>query len=182
MKNLQYDSTQLFEAFVKSAQYLVRLDSQQDVWEHLGKFIATYFPADWTALVQQDPVDGVFVQHCTLPEEAALRIIRTDEVKTLIADALNTGFLATQVIFTPSPSMTVFLPIAEERKVILIGHETTEPLSKELLNTYLAIAGMAATTFERLRAEEALRLAGSYNRNLLEASLDPPLQSARTQR
>ena len=102
-------------------------------------------------------MDGVFVQHCTLPEEAALRIIRTDEVKTLIADALNTGFLASQVILTPSPSMTVFLPIAEERKVILIGHETTEPLSKELLNTYLAIAGLAGTTFERLRAEDEIK-------------------------
>ena len=173
MKNIQYDSAQLFEAFVKSAQYLVRLNSRLDVREHLGKFIATYFPADWTALVQQDPVNGVFVQHCTLPEEAAALIIRTDGVKTLIADALDTGFLATEVILTPRPSMTAFLPIAGEQKVILIGHETTGPIPKESLNTYLAIAGMAATTFERKRADDALRLAGIYNRNLIEASLDP---------
>ncbi|MGC2424356.1 MAG: PAS domain S-box protein, partial [Nitrospirota bacterium] len=173
MKNLQYDDTQLFDAFVKSAQYLVRLNSRQDVWDHLGKFIETHFPADWTALVQQDSAGGLQVQHCTLPEEAALRVIGRDEVKTLISDTLNTGFLASEVILTPRPSMTAFLPIAGERKVILIGHTTTAPIPKELLNTYLAIAGLAGTTFERLRAEEALRLAGNYNRNLLEASLDP---------
>jgi PAS domain S-box-containing protein len=173
VKNLKFDNAQLFEAFVKSAQYLVRLDSRQDVWEHLGKFIETHFPAAWTALVQQDPVDGAWLQHCTLPEESAALIIRTDGVKALIADTLNSGFLATEVILTPRPSMTAFLPITVERKVILIGHDTTGPIPKELLNTYLAIAGLAATTFERLRAEEALRAAGEYNRNLLEASLDP---------
>jgi PAS domain S-box-containing protein len=173
MKNLQYDNAQLFEAFLKSAQYLVRLSSEQDVWEHLSKFIAAHFPADWTALVQKDPVHGLRLRHCTLPEEDALRLIGADEVKNLIADALNSGFLATQVVLTPRSSMTAFLPIAGEQKVLLIGHKAAEPIPKELLNTYLAIAGLAATTFERLRAEEALRLAGSYNRNLLEASLDP---------
>jgi PAS domain S-box-containing protein len=157
MKNLQYDNAQLFEAFLKSAQYLVRLSSEQDVWEHLSKFIATHFPADWTALVQKDPVHGLRLRHCTLPEEAALQILGTDEVKNLLADALNTGFLATQVVLTPQPSMTAFLPIAGEQKVILIGHNTAEAIPKELLNTYLAIAGLAATTFERLRAEDEIK-------------------------
>ncbi|MGA2191884.1 MAG: PAS domain S-box protein [Nitrospirota bacterium] len=173
MKNQRYSNPQLFEAFIKSAQYLVRLKTQQDVWDHLGKFIMTYFPADWTALVQRDPVSGVSVCHCTLPQEAAAQIIRTNEVNTLIADVLDSGFFASQTILTPSPSMTVFLPIAEEHKVILIGHKTSEPLPKELLNIYIAIAGLAGTTYERLRAEEALQLANAYNRTLLEASLDP---------
>lgn len=157
MKYLRFNNTQLFEAFVKSARYLVRLNSRQDVWEHLGKFIETHFPADWTALVRQDPVDGVFVQHCTLPEEAAARIIGTDEVKNLIADTLNTGFPASRVVLAPRPSMTAFLPIAGEQKVILIGHGTTGPIPKELLDTYLAIAGLAATTFERLRAQDEIK-------------------------
>ena len=34
-----------FEAFIKAAQYIVRLKSQQDVWDHLAKLIVTYFPA-----------------------------------------------------------------------------------------------------------------------------------------
>ena len=47
-----YDKPQMFDAFIKSVQYLVRLKTQQDVWDHLGKFIMTYFPADWTAVVR----------------------------------------------------------------------------------------------------------------------------------
>ena len=153
MKDPRYSDPQLFEAFVKSAQYLVRLNTQQDVWDHLGKFITTYFPADWTALVQRDSAGKVSIQYCNLPGEAVAQTIRTDEVRTLIADVLDSGFFASQTILTPSPSMTVFLPIAEEHKVILIGHKTGEPLPKELLNIYLAIAGLAGTAFERLRAE-----------------------------
>jgi len=67
--------------------------------------------------------------------------------------------LATQVILTPAPSMTAFLPIVEEyrtEKVMLIGHRNTDPLPKELLNIYLAIAGLAGTTSERLHYEREL--------------------------
>ena len=46
----------LFEAFTKAAQYIVRLKSQQDVWDHLARLIISYFPADWTAFARRDPV------------------------------------------------------------------------------------------------------------------------------
>jgi PAS domain S-box-containing protein len=80
-------------------------------------------------------------------------------VRTLIADVLDSGFLASRVILTPAPSMTVCLPIAEEREpenIMLIGHTSADPLSKELLNIYLAIAGLAGATLERLRNEREL--------------------------
>ena len=35
---------QWFDAFIKSAQYIVRLKSQQDVWEHLAKLIVYVLP------------------------------------------------------------------------------------------------------------------------------------------
>lgn len=159
MKSFRYDKPQLFEAFIKSAQYFVRLKTQQDVWDHLGKFIMTYFPADWTAFVQRDPINGISLHHCTLPDGVAAQLILMDEVRTLIADVLDSGFLASHVILTPTPSMTVFLPIVEEyqpEKVMLIGHKAADPLPKELQNIYLAIAGLAGTTFERLHNEREL--------------------------
>jgi PAS domain S-box-containing protein len=159
MNNFRYGTPELFEAFIKSTQYLVRLKQQQDIWEHLGKFIVTYFPAGWTAFVDRDEMHGYSVLHCTLPDPAAAQGMLTDEVRDVITDVLDSGFLTTHVISAPAPSMTVFLPVAEEhrsQKVMLIGHKGGDPLPKELLNIYLALAGLAGTTFGRLRNEEEL--------------------------
>lgn len=147
-----------FEAFVKSAQYIARLKTEQDIWEHLGKFMMTYFPVDWTAFIRKDPAGGISIHHCTLPE--VTDFIMGDEIRTLVADVQGSGFLASRIILSPAPSMTVFLPIAEEpgsEMVMLIGHKTAEPVQKELLDIYLAIAGLAGTTCERLRNERELK-------------------------
>jgi len=161
MEHFQYDQPRLFEAFIKSVQYLVRLRTQQDVWDHLGKFIMTYFPAAWTAFVQRDSLNGITVHHSTLPGGDEAQEILTDEVRALVADVLDSGFLTSRVILTPAPSMTVFIPITEEQqqeKVLLIGHAASGPVPNELLNIYLAISGLAGATFERLRNELELHL------------------------
>ena len=56
--------------------------------------------------------------------------------------------------------MTAFLPIVENcqtSRVMLIGHTDAQPLPKELLSIYLALAGLAGTAAERKRAEEEVR-------------------------
>jgi signal transduction histidine kinase/ferredoxin len=158
-QGLRYDKPQLFEAFIKATQYIVRLKTQQDVWDHLGKFILAYFPATWTAFVQRDAEGGLSIHHCTLPGEAAERVL-TDETRVVIADVLDSGFLASRAIQTPAPSMTAFLPIMEGRmkRVMLIGHAASDPMPHELLNIYLAVAGLAGATFERLQNEHELTM------------------------
>ncbi len=151
----------MFEAFLKSTQYLLRLQTQQDIWEHLGKFVLTHFPADWLAFVERDSNDNrLTLRYSTLSEAASERQILTNEVRTLVADVLESGFLASRVLLTPAPSMTAFLPIVENglaSRVMLIGHTNAQPLPKELLSIYLALAGLAGTTTERKRAEEEVR-------------------------
>ena len=157
---LRSGEPQLFEAFLKSAQYLVRLQTQQDIWEHLGKFVLTHFPADWLAFVERDSGNSLSLHYCTLPEVVAAQNILTNEVRALVADVLESGFLASRVLLTPAPSMTAFLPIVENYQtsgVMLIGHTDAQPLPNELLNIYLALAGLAGTTIERKRAEEEVR-------------------------
>lgn len=160
MKTLRSGEPQLFEAFLKSAQYLVRLQTQQDIWEHLGKFVLKYFPAEWLAVVEQGSGNSFALHYCTLPKESAAENILTDEVRTLVADVLESGFLASRVLLTPTPSMTVFLPVVENSRAsraMLIGHNNAQPLPNELLNIYLALAGLAGATTERKRAEEEVR-------------------------
>jgi PAS domain S-box-containing protein len=151
---------QVFEAFLKSTQYLVRVPAQQDIWEHLGKFVLTHFPAEWLAFVEQDSGNSLSLRYCTLPKALTEQNILTNEARTLAADVLESGFLASCVIRTPAPSMTAFVPIVENcqtSRVMLIGHTDAEPIPKELLSIYLALAGLAGTTAERKRAEEEVR-------------------------
>ncbi len=160
MKRFRNEAPDLFEAFIKSVQYIVRLKTQQDIWEHLEKLILTYFPADWTAFVRLDPQGDISILQCTLPDEKGMQCFLNEDVRTLIAEVLDSGFLASRIIFEPFPSMTVFLPIVEQNKinmVMLIGHKTAEPLPNELLNIYLAISGLAGATFERLYNEIELK-------------------------
>jgi PAS domain S-box-containing protein len=159
MKDPRPGAPELFEAFLKSAQYLVRLQTQQDIGEHLGKFVLTHFPATWLAFVQRDSGNNLALDYCTLPEPAAAQTILTDEVRSLVADVLESGFLASRILHTPSPSMTAFLPLVENyqtSRVMLIGHKDAQPLSNELLSIYLALAGLAGTTTERLHNEREL--------------------------
>jgi signal transduction histidine kinase/ferredoxin len=159
MSEARYGNPRLFEAFVKSAQYIVRLKTQQDVWDHLGKFITTHFPANWTAFVRRDDGSGFTIHHGTLPDAAIAEQIFTREVRALVSDVLESGFLASRVIAAPEPSMTVFLPVAEgprTAQVMLIGHKAIDPLPNELLNIYLAVAGLAGATSERLLNEREL--------------------------
>ncbi len=160
MSGVQYGNPKLFEAFVKSAQYIVRLKTQQDVWDHLAKFITTHFPADWTAFVRRDDDSSeISIRHSTIPDAIAAERILTEEVQALVSDVLESGFLASRVIFAPEPSMTVFLPVAEGPRtgqVMLIGHQAVDPLPNALLNIYLAVAGLAGATSERLLNEREL--------------------------
>ncbi len=159
MSDVRYGNPRLFEAFVKAAQYIVRLNTQYDVWDYLGKFITTHFPANWTAFVRRDDLSDISIHHSTLNDVVAAERILMEDVRALVLDVLESGFLATRIIFTPEPSMTVFLPVAEGPRtgqVMLIGHKAVDPLPNALLNIYLAIAGLAGATSERLQNEREL--------------------------
>ena len=160
MKDLPGGEQKMFEAFLKSTQYLLCLQSQQDIWEHLGKFVLTHFPANWLAFIDRDSDNSLAFRYCTLPESVATQQILTDEVRTLLADVMESGFLASSILLTPAPSMTAFVPIVENgrsSRVMLIGHTDARPLPTGLLGIYLALAGLAGTTTERKRAEEEVR-------------------------
>ena len=159
MTNVPNGQSTLFEAFLKSAQYIVRIKGEQDVWEHVGKLIVTHFPADWVAFAEADSGGGISVLQCTPSGTSLARELATEEVRALVADVLESGFLMSRAILAPDPVMTAFLPIVEEyqtRAVMLVGHQLAQPVSADLLNVYLAVAGLVGTALERLRGEEEL--------------------------
>ena len=170
MNSKEYGGSQILEAFIKSAQYIARLKTQQDIWNHLGKLLVTYFPAEWVAFAQADADGGILVHHCTPGVPFAASDLPVD-LRDLVVDVIESGFLACFPVTGPPASMTVFLPIFEQyhpEQVMLIGHGNADPLPNDLLNTYLAVAGLAGTALERLHTEQELSQHQDYLEELVK--------------
>ena len=180
MDQVPNEYAELLEAFLKSTQYIVRLKTQQDVWEHVGKLVVTQFPADWVAFGEREPQGAISVHHCTSSDPSLAQKLAGEEVDALVGDVLESGFLTSRVILAPTRTMVAFLPIIEgyqTKGVMLIGCAATGPMSNDLLNVYLAVAGLVGTALERLHSEQELirhrgyleELVGERTRELMEA-------------
>jgi signal transduction histidine kinase len=148
------------EAFLKAAQYIVRLTEQQDVHEHLAGLMVTFFKAAWVAFARREPGGEIVLHHGTPPDPVFTAAPFGKETGGVIADVLESGFLASHLLTLPDPCMTAFLPLPagrELKEVMLVAHRSTAPLPKALLNTYLAVASMAGAKIESLADEQELR-------------------------
>ncbi len=162
MKNETAGGERYTESFIKAAQYIVRLTAQQEVPEELGKIIVNYFHAAWVALAGRDADGRVFLRHCTIVDgQGASETILSEKTKETICDVLDSGFLASGTVVLRETYEITFLPLAEQNRttaVLMIAHGLSAQPSGELLNFYLALAGIAGTTMDRISMEQELRI------------------------
>jgi len=148
------------DASIKTAQYLARLTTQQDIWSETGKVLVSFFGADMGAFGTIGEDGEIASHHWTFSEKFSSGRDLEAETREAIAEVLESGFLTLRIIFTPGPLSIAYLPITMENQVtavMLVGHGTSKPLPKELLNVYLAVAGLVGTTAVRLTSELELR-------------------------
>jgi HD-GYP domain-containing protein (c-di-GMP phosphodiesterase class II) len=172
------------EAVIKTAQYVAGLTAERDKWEQLGKVVVNFFGADVVAFAERRPDGRIAIPYCNLAEPAA-RDRLAAESTSMIAQVLESGFLVSEVVRLPEPYSAVFLPVALDSRntaVMVVGHKTGQPLPRDLLNIYLAVAGMFETTLARIASEEALwrvnralRTLGSCNLALVHAGTEEQL-------
>lgn len=144
-----------FEAVIKTAQYVAGLTSDRDIWTELGKVMSRFFGADIVAFASRRPDGRIFFHSCS-PADANLcsRLIKV--AGNTIIQVLENGFLATETLRLPAIHSAAFLPLTEGRRtanVMLLGHQTDVPLPRDLLNAYLAVAGLFDTTLARIASE-----------------------------
>jgi PAS domain S-box-containing protein len=165
------DTQEYFQAFIRTAQYIPNLNSRQDILSETGRALVNFYGADLVGFFETGEDGGIDGHHWILPDDVPGTAILTGETETIIAGVLETGFLAAQHINIPESYATVFLPILWENQtagVMLVGHRTSDPFPKELLNIYLAVAGLVNNAITgadeefkniaaRKRAEEALK-------------------------
>jgi signal transduction histidine kinase len=148
------------DAFIKTAQYLAGLTTQQDIWSEIGKVMINFFNVVLVGFAERRADREIIGHHWTLPDRVSCERILTAETKRIIAEVLESGFLTTYQICISEQYSIAILPIRQENQttaVILIGHKMSEPLPKELLNLYLAVTGLIGTTITKLASEEELR-------------------------
>ena len=71
MKGLDLANSRCLKPFSNRPSTWSVFQTQQDIWEHLGKFVLTHFPADWLAFVERDSGNSLSLRYCTLPEAVA---------------------------------------------------------------------------------------------------------------
>jgi signal transduction histidine kinase len=148
-----------FEAFIKAAQYLAGLTAQQDIWNETGKVLVNFFGAAVGGVEERRANAETAGHPWAFSERYPSRTDLAAETREAIAEVLECGFLSTRIISTPEPLSIACFPITRQNQVVavmVVGHGMPEPLPEELLNVYLAVAGLVGTTVERLASEREL--------------------------
>ena len=165
---------------VRFAQYVTGLTSRQDAWSEVGKALARFFPVDvvgfgkmeagsivvhdWS-FSRSDTGKAWFRRIDTREEQEEMgtdteqRLVPR-EIMDAFSETLESGFLSFRQMSEPCPLFLAFFPIGMETRgsrAMLIGCAGAEPFSMEMLDVYLAVAGLIGTTAERLASENELR-------------------------
>ncbi len=137
------------------------MTTQQGVWSETSKLLVNFWGADLSGFAHRRSNGEIVTRHWTFSAELSKRTDIGSEVQEDVAEVLDSGFLAWRSISSSSePLVVAFLPITQENqvtRVLLVGHSTSGLLPKDLLNAYLALAGLVGTTAERLASEVELR-------------------------
>lgn len=156
-----------FEAYIKTVQYLAGVTVHQHLWTEVVNLMRSFFSTDFAAICERQEGGEVIISYSS-PENHPLHSrFRESEVNGMIAEVFDSGFFATSDILEDENHKVLFLPITSEhltKAVLVTAYRSDEDLSRDHLNTCLAIAGIIGTTHSRLIAETELRM----HRNMLE--------------
>ncbi|MGA2401691.1 MAG: ATP-binding protein [Syntrophobacteraceae bacterium] len=159
-KGFQYSDKDLLHAFMKTAQYLASLTTHEDVWRHIAELMVKFYGADSAGFASRR-ADGEIEFHHVVSCGTHCSFLLSDLVQESVCEVFETGFLAWRFVGSGESQCTViFMPVAiggETAGVMLVGHAMAGPVSNDVLNTYLAIAGLAGATITRLTSETELK-------------------------
>ncbi|MGB6064687.1 MAG: ATP-binding protein [Desulfomonilaceae bacterium] len=131
------------------------------MWSETGKLLVNFWGADIGGFGERLSNGEIVIRPLIFSSELSKRMDFASEAQESIAEVLDGGFITWRSISSSSePLVIAFLPVTQVNhvtKVLLAGHRTSESLPKDLLNVYLALAGLVGTTAERLASEAELR-------------------------
>ncbi len=158
---------------IKTAQYLSGLQGDGDRMAEIASAIAGFSAADLVAFVAA----GECFAQAGEGLEPALAGALIGGLGPVVRQVIESGFLATDIVEGPDGRVLAFvaLPVAigsAETIVLLIVHARAEPLDRDQLNVYLALARLVETTVRRLKSERRLRDSEERYRSLVNTQVD----------
>lgn len=160
MKSLVFEHQLYLDAFMKTAQYLASLPTHDDIWRHIREVMIRFYGADLVGFAGRRSDSEVELHHLVLPSEISQDLLKTEDIREVITEVLETGFLSWRIVSLGEPYTVFFLPINlgnETSAVMLVGHAAVGQISNALLNVYLAVAGLAGSTMTRITSEIELK-------------------------
>jgi len=153
------------EGLVKLAQYLAGISTHESIWTEITRALAQLLGIELAAVGEYGPDGSVTLSHWSEPAAADVEASASASLKEAVIEVLDSGFFAMRRLPPGAdsgrlPWELLFLPMTrgnQTHAALLIGEQRLSPFSKQELDFYLAIAGLAAVTAERLVGEHELR-------------------------
>ncbi len=89
-------------AFIKTAQYLASLTTQQDIWREVGKILVSFFGVDLAAVGERRTDGEIVDHHWTFSDQVTSKMNLGSESKKGIAEVLESGFITSRRISSAS--------------------------------------------------------------------------------
>ncbi|MCB1776751.1 MAG: diguanylate cyclase [Candidatus Competibacteraceae bacterium] len=157
---------------IQLAQYLSRLTVQQDVWIEVGKALVNLLDVDLVAFGKCHEDGAVVVRDWSFSAHVVQNMDPESLINAAVAEVMESGFLTWRLLHRPEPLPVAFLPITQEHQIIavmLVGHRVSESALKEMLDIYLAVAGLVGVTVTRLASERELKQHRQHLEELVQA-------------
>ena len=177
MTNSLTNESDYLNALFKTAQYLSTLITPQDFWVYIKELIKEFYNVDLFYFYECGYDGKIFkLQKNFSNNQFSEKIF--EQIKELLAQVMDSGFIASELINIPESYAIVLLPITKIKKIMgimVIGHQRNELLPKYLLNIYLSLARLVSTIIDNLYMLEELKNSENRYKTLaveLEAILD----------
>ena len=131
------------------------------MWTETAGLLVYFWGADIAGFGERVLDGEIVLRDCSFSDRMDQPIELEGVTRQDISDVLETGFLSSRVVSLSQENLSLsFLPVAQENKitrVLVVGHTMSKPLSKDLLNSYLAVTGLVSATAARLASEAEVR-------------------------
>lgn len=177
-------SKQQLKAFINAAQHIAGLNSGQDIWEEGGQLLLRFFNADFVAFGSSDTAANITIEHRQFSGAAASLAPAEHDLAKVVREVCDSGFMAFASLPPDRPLLTLAaIPVSHRNQlaaVMLVGHLTGTRPDQELLDFYLAVAGLLGAAYSRSKSAAAV-LEATEDAGRLNAELEKQLEERTAQ-
>lgn len=163
MNKTPSDEQQL-QSFIRIAQYLANIHSDQDLWHEATRALVQFNWADYACILEKGNDGTIKISGTPNFSDTATALTKDQEAELIAAsnEVFESSFISTPQLTGTEPLSTAFLAISSDTKVnnvLFVANRQELPISKKLLDLYLAIAGLIKASHYRIISEKAIVLA-----------------------